>query len=99
MTKVGPQPLGERQHHLLVRDRGEQVLMQPQAPPGQPPRVAGGAEVTVLAAKRHQELGVHLLTHAITTKARGVLPRAFAAAVSSARGLPGQKLELTRPPR
>jgi len=40
-----------------VRDRGEQALVQPQAPLGEPPRVTRRTEVPPLAAERHQKLG------------------------------------------
>ena len=57
VEEVGAQALRERQHHLAVRDRGEQALIKPQASLGQPPRVTRRAEVSPLAAQRHQELG------------------------------------------
>ena len=50
--KLGPQALGQRQHHLAVRDRDEQVLIRPQARLAQPPRVAQRAEVPALAVER-----------------------------------------------
>ena len=57
MVEVGAQPLGQRQHDPAVGDRGEQALIEPQAPLGEPPRVARGAELATLAAERDQELG------------------------------------------
>ena len=57
LEEVRPQALGERQHHLPVRHRSERVLVEPQAPLGQPPGVARGAEMAPLAPERYQELG------------------------------------------
>ena len=57
LEEVRAQPFRQRQHHLAVRHRGEQALVQPQAPLGEPPRVARRTEVAPLATKRHQELG------------------------------------------
>ena len=42
---------------MPVRDRGEQLFVQPQAPLGKPTRLARRAEPAPLATKRHQELG------------------------------------------
>lgn len=57
-----PQQLRDRQHHLAVRHAGQQLLVQPHAPLGQPAGVARRAEVPALAAKRHQKLGAARLT-------------------------------------
>ena len=56
IEKVRAQSFGDRQHHVPMRHRGEQVLVEPQAPLGEPPRLARRAEPTPLAAERHQEL-------------------------------------------
>ena len=53
---VGPEPLGDREDHLAVRDGGEERLVQPEGPAGQPLGVAAGAEVAALAGEGEQVL-------------------------------------------
>ena len=54
------QSLGDRAHELAMGHAGEQLLIEPQAPLGEPAGVAGGAEVATLAVERDQKLGAAL---------------------------------------
>jgi hypothetical protein len=53
---VGAEPLGDGEDHLAVRDGGEQRLVEPEAPAGQPLGVIAGTEVAALAGEGEQVL-------------------------------------------
>ena len=54
--------MGQRQHPLAQRPRGQHLIDQQRRSLGHAPRTARGAEPAALAAERDQLLGVALLT-------------------------------------
>ena len=56
IEEVRPQALGDREHDLAVRHRGEQGLLQPNAPQRQAFGVTAGTEVAALAGEGQQVL-------------------------------------------
>jgi len=53
---VGPEPLGDREDHLAVRDGGEERLVEPEGPAGESLGVAAGAELAAPAGEGEQVL-------------------------------------------